>query len=194
MGHRRSQTRQMALHRNVNVRRGKCSAIGLGCRWHTAKREVELGAHLETLHRYGPRNKREESGISLPGWLDELGRGALDGCAAAKGDHSDCLERRGRGPREGEMKENATTGKVNRIGAGRKKIEEWLKREKGFGGEEDTGHADRAPGFRRGVAWCGVPQWQCWRVPTWHGEAFVESLPGMTLTPWNDHNTQIGVH
>ncbi|KAJ7742648.1 hypothetical protein B0H16DRAFT_1464088 [Mycena metata] len=95
------------------------------------------------------------------------------------------------GTKEGEMKEKcddrkggeavARAGRLgartreydNRIGAGRKKIEEWLKREKGFGGEEDTGHADRAPGFRRGVAWCGVPQWQCWRVPTWHGEAFV---------------------
>ncbi|KAJ7737493.1 hypothetical protein B0H16DRAFT_1730272 [Mycena metata] len=30
----------------------------------------------------------------------------------------------------------------------------------------------RAPVFRRGVAWRGVPQWQCWRVPTWHDEAF----------------------
>ncbi|KAJ7714548.1 hypothetical protein B0H16DRAFT_1807815 [Mycena metata] len=29
-----------------------------------------------------------------------------------------------------------------------------------------------APVFRRGVAWRGVPQWQCWRVPTWHDEAF----------------------
>ncbi|KAJ7029884.1 hypothetical protein C8F04DRAFT_1187239 [Mycena alexandri] len=31
---------------------------------------------------------------------------------------------------------------------------------------------DMAPVFRRGVAWRGVPQWQCWRVPTWHDEAF----------------------
>ncbi|KAJ7776294.1 hypothetical protein B0H16DRAFT_1859199 [Mycena metata] len=29
-------------------------------------------------------------------------------------------------------------------------------------------HCTGAPGFRRGVAWRGVPQWQCWRVPKWH--------------------------